>query len=170
MFGKLAFWILVMIPFFGKTQDSASYSVGADFQYHPQDFFFHVRGQLIKKRLSHEVFIGFGINNTIFQGQPKPTIGYDISYRSKLIDWIVIAPVIRLSYTVLNTKIPEKHPFIHLTESFLGCRLDFGIRNRIAFTGGIGPAIEWKYDAYNGRKNQFFLWNYFVEIGYYHEF
>ncbi len=162
--------VFLFIPFLGKTQDSAIYSIGADIQYHPQDFFFHVRGQLIKKKLSHEVFIGFGINNTIFQGQFKPAIGYDISYRSKLIDWIAISPVIRLSYSVLNTKIPEKHPLIHLTESFLGCRLDVGIYNRVAVTGGIGPAVEWKYDAYNERRNHFLMWNYFFEIGYYHEF
>ena len=170
MFGKLALWLLLVSPFFGKAQDSAVYAAGVDFQYHPQDFFFQFRGQLIKKRLVHEAFIGFGITNTILQGQPKPSLGYDISYRSKLIDWIAISPVIRLSYSFLNTKIPQKHPFIHLTESFLGCRLDFGNYNRIALTGGIGPAIEWKYDAYNGRKNRFFLWNYFFEIGYYHEF
>lgn len=170
MFRKLAFWILFLIPFLGRTQDSAIYSIGADVQYHPQDFFFHVRGQLIKKRLSHEVFLGFGINNTILQGQFKPHLGYDLTYRFKLIDWIVIAPVIRFSYSFLNTKIPPKHPYIHLTESFFGCRLDFGIKNRIAFTGGIGPAVEWKYDAYKGRQNQFFFWNYFVEIGYYHAF
>ena len=170
MFRKLAFLVLLGISFLGRSQDSVNYSLGADFQYHPQDFFFHVRGQFIKKRISHEVFLGFGINNTILQGQPKPSIGYDISYRSKLIDWIIISPVIRISYSVLNTKVPEKHPFIHLTEGFLGCRLDFGIYNRIALTSGIGPAVEWKYDAYIERQNQFFMWNYFFEIGYYHEF
>ena len=170
MFRKLVFVIIFLLPFSGKSQDSAVYSLGTDLNYHPQDFFFHLRGQLIKKRLSHEVFLGFGIKNTLFQGQLRPNIGYDISYRSKLINWITISPLIRLSYSFLSTKVPEKHPFIHLTESFLGCRLDFGVRNRIAFTGGIGPAVEWKYDAYYGRRNHFLMWNYFAEIGYYYEF
>lgn len=162
--------VFLGIPFWGKTQDSVTCSIGADVQYHPQDFFFHVRGQFLQKRLAHEVFLGFGINTTIFQGQFKPAVGYDISYRSRLIDWITISPLIRFSYSVSSTKIPEKHPFIHLTESFLGCRLDFGIRNRVAVTGGIGPGIEWKYDAYQERNNHFWMWNYFFEIGYYHEF
>lgn len=170
MFRRLAFLVLFIIPFFGRSQDSVKYSLGADFNYHPQDFFFHVRGQLIKKRISHEVFIGFGITNTILQGQARPGLGYDLSYRSKLIDWISIAPLIRLSYSLLNTKIPEKHPWIHTTESFLACRLAFGMRNKIALTGGIGPAIEWKYDAYAEKRNHFFMWNYFAEIAYYYEF
>ncbi|WP_430402637.1 hypothetical protein [Fluviicola sp.] len=170
MFRKLAFLVLLFLPLLGKSQDSAIYSVGADLNYHPQDFFFRVRGQLMKKNLSHEVFIGFGINKTIFQKQGNPNIGYDLSYRFKLTDWFSISPMIRLSYSLLNTKVPEKHPLIHTTESFAAFRMMAGNRNRFAITGGIGPAIEWKYDAYLGRKNHFFIWNYFAEISYYYEF
>lgn len=157
-----------MSSFAARSQD-ATIALGADLGYHPQDLFFHVRGQFIKRKLAHEVFAGFGITNTIFQGQIKPSIGYDLSYRSKLIDWIAIAPLLRFSYSVLNTKVPANHSFIHLTESFLGCRLDFGLRTRIALTGGIGPAVEWKYDAYEARNTRFFMWNYFAEIAYYYE-
>nr|WP_294858481.1 hypothetical protein [uncultured Fluviicola sp.] len=170
MFRRLAFLILLFLPFFGNAQDSTVYSVGVDLNYHPQDFFSHIRGQLTKKKLSHEVFVGFGINKTIFQKQINPCIGYDLSYKLKLTDWFSIAPLIRLSYSLLNTKVPEKHPMIHTTESFGACRLLIGKKNRIAITGGIGPAIEWKYDAYTGRSNHFFMWNYFAEIAYYHEF
>ncbi|MDF3026505.1 MAG: hypothetical protein K0S23_812 [Fluviicola sp.] len=170
MFRRLAFLVLLLIPFSGRSQDSAKYSLGADFNYHPQGFFFHVRGQLIQKHLTHEVFLGFGITNTILQGQLRPALGYDISYPSKLIDWITISPFIRLSYSLLNTKVPEKHPLIHTTESFLACRLAFGKRSKIALAGGIGPAIEWKYDAYLAKRNHFFMWNYFAEIAYYYEF
>lgn len=170
MFRKLALLVLLIIPFFGTSQDSVTYSLGADLNYHPQDFFFHVRGQFIKRKLSHEAFLGFGITNTILQGQPRPALGYDLSYRSKLIDWISIAPLIRISYSLLNTKVPEKHPWIHTTECFAACRLAFGKRNKLALTGGIGPAIEWKYDAFTSSRNHFFIWNYFAEIAYYHEF
>lgn len=170
MFRKLAFFVLLFLPFFGKSQDSAIYSAGFDLNYHPQDFFFHVRGQLLKKNLSHEVFLGFGINKTIFQKQINPMIGYDLSYRFKLTNWFSISPLIRLSYSLLKTKVPEKHALIHTTESFAACRLLFGNRNRFAITGGIGPAIEWKYDAYLERENHFFMWNYFAEISYYYEF
>ena len=170
MFRKLAFLVLLGISFLGRSQDSVNYSLGADFQYHPQDFFFHVRGQLIRKRISHEAFLGFGIKSTIFQGQIRPSLGYDLSYSSKLIDWISIAPLIRLSYSLLNTQVPGKHSLIHTTESFIACRIAIGLKNKIAFTGGIGPAIEWKYDGYNARSNHFFMWNYFAEIAYYYEF
>src|SRR4051812_25455187 len=117
MFRKLAFLVLLILPFFGKSQDSAIYSAGVDLNYHPQDFFFHIRGQLLKKNLSHEVFLGFGINKTIFQKQVNPMIGYDLSYRFKLTNWFSISPLIRLSYSLLNTKVPEKHALIHTTES-----------------------------------------------------
>lgn len=170
MFRKLAFLVLLFIPFFGTSQDSASYSLGVDLNYHPQDFFFHVRGQLVKKNLSHEVFLGFGVTNTLLQGQFRPSLGYDLSYRFKLKPWLSISPLVRLSYSLLNTKVPEKHPLIHTTESFIACRLAVGERNKIALAGGIGPAIEWKYDAYSASRNHFFMWNYFVEIAYYYEF
>ncbi len=170
MFRGLAFVVLLFIPFFGKTQDSAVYSVGAGLNYHPQDFFFHVRGQLIRKKIRHEAFLGFGIKNTILQGQARPVVGYDISYNSRLIDWISIAPLFRISYSLLDTKVPEKHPLIHTTECFAGCRLAFGKWHKVALTAGIGPAVEWKYDAYNAGRNHYFMWNYFAEIAYYYEF
>lgn len=170
MFRRLAFLALLIIPFLVRSQDSAKYSIGTDFNYHPQDFFFHVRGQLIRKHLTHEAFFGFGITNTVLQGQARPNIGYDLSYPSKLIDWITISPFIRLSYSFLNTKVPEKHPLIHTSESFIACRLVFGTRNKIALASGIGPSIEWKYDAYLEKRNHFFMWNYFMEIAYYYEF
>jgi hypothetical protein len=170
MFRKLAFLVLLILPFFGKSQDSAIYSVGIDLNYHPQDFFFHVRGQLIKNNLSHEIFLGFGINKTIFQKQVNPSVGYDLSYRFKFANWFSISPLIRISYSLLNTKVPEKHSFIHATESFAGCRLAIGSKSKFAITGGIGPAFEWKYDAFLARMNHFFMWNYFAEIAYYYEF
>ena len=163
MFRRLAFVVLLVIPFFGKTQDSAAYSLGADLNYHPQDFFFHVRGQLIREKIRHEAFVGFGIKNTA-------VLGYDISYNSKLIDWISIAPVLRFSYSLLNTKVPQTHPLIHTTECFAACRLSFGKWHKVAVTGGIGPAVEWKYDTYNAKRNHYFIWNYFAEIAYYYEF
>ncbi len=162
--------MVLILPFFGKTQDSAVYSLGTDLNYHPQDFFFHVRGQLIKRNVAHEVFLGFGIGNTILQGQLKPHLGYDGSYRFKLAPWFSISPFVRISYSLLNTKVPQKHPLIHTTEAFASCRLAFGKKNKVALGGGIGPAIEWKYDAYNAKRSHFFMWNYFAEIAYYYEF
>lgn len=170
MFRKGAFLVLLFVSFFGKAQDSTIYSIGADLNYHPQDFFFHVRGQLIKRNLSHEVFLGCGIKSTIFQGQFRPQLGYDLSYKLKIVSWFSVSPLIRISYSLLNTKVPEKHPFIHTTESFIACRLALGKKNRFALTGGIGPSVEWKYDAYYAKRNHFFMWNYFAEIGYYYEF
>lgn len=168
MFRKLACWVFILVPFMGTSQDSAVYSLGADFNYHPQSFFFHVRAQRAKKHVSHDVFFGFGINSTVFQSQFRPHIGYDLGCRFRLTDWFAIAPVLRLSYMLLNTEVPEKHPWIHTTESFAACRLIFGKKHRLALSGGIGPAVEWKYDAYQERRNHFFTWNYFTEIGYYY--
>lgn len=170
MFRKYSFLllVLVLVPFSGKSQDSTIYSIGTDIGYHPQDFYFHIRGQLIRQNLSHEVFLGFGITNTILQGQLKPNVGYDFSYRFKLTPWLSISPLIRLSYSILNTRAPS-HPMIHLTEGFGACRLAIGKRHRIAVSGGVGPGVEWKYNAYSTKMDHFQMWNYFAEIGYYYE-
>lgn len=170
MFRRLAFLVLLIIPFPGNSQESATYSFGTSLNYHPQDFFFHIRGQLIKKRITHEAFLGFGITNTLLQGRPRPYAGYDLSYGFELISWISVAPLVRFSYSVLNTGVPEKKPYIHTTENFIACRVAFGRKNKVAISGGIGPSIEWKYDAYYAKRNHFFMWNYFAEIAYYHEF
>ncbi len=169
MFRKLAFPLIFLIAFWGRCQDSAKYSIGADLNYHPQDFFFHVRGQISKKNLSQDVFIGFGINKTIFQAQFRPSIGYDIGYRFQLAPWFSIKPYFRLAYSNLNTKDPVKHPFIHTTEGFFSCAVIFGKQNRIVLNAGIGPALEWKYDAYSEKRNHFFMWNYFIGLTYYYE-
>ncbi|MNJ90915.1 hypothetical protein D3C87_85550 [compost metagenome] len=170
MFQRLAFLVLLFSSSLARSQDSAKYALGADLGYHPQDLFLHVRGQLIKKKLTHEVFFGFGVAKTILQGQFMPGTGYDLSYRFRVTDWFSVAPLMRVSYSLLNTQSPGKNPFIHTTEGFLGGRLAVGKKNKIAFTGGIGPAIEWKYDAYEARNSRFFMWNYFAEIAYYYEF
>ena len=170
MFRRLAFLVFLFSSFVVRSQGSANYALGADLGYHPQDLFFHVRGQLIKKRFTHEVFLGCGFTKTILQGQFNPSIGYDLSYRFKLTDWFCVSPLVRLSYAFLNTRSPGKNPFIHVTEGFLGGRLAFGKKNKIALSGGIGPAVEWKYDAYEARNSRFFMWNYFAEVAYYYEF
>jgi hypothetical protein len=170
MFRSVAFLVLFSLPFVGESQDSARYSLGADLNYHPQAFFFHLRGQRIKKNLSHEAFLGFGITSTLIQGRFRPAIGYDLAYRFKVTSWFCVSPLLRLSYSFLNTKVPDKHPWIHTTESFAACRLAFGKQHKIALTGGIGPAVEWKYDAYDAKRTHFFTWNYFAEIAYYYEF
>lgn len=170
MFRKLALLVLLLVPFLGSSQDSTKYSIGVDFNYHPQDFLFHVRGQLLKKKLSHELFVGFGIKNTLFQGQLSPRFGYDLSYRFSLTSWLFISPLVRFSYALLNTKVPEKHPWIHTTEGFAGGRLSIGRKHKFALAGGIGPSIEWKYNAYSASRDHFFMWNYFAEITYYYAF
>ncbi|WP_343604470.1 hypothetical protein [Fluviicola sp.] len=170
MFRKLAFPLMFFIAFWGTSQDSATYSLGIDLNYHPQDFFFHVRGQFSKKHLVQDAFLGFGINKTIFQGRLSPVTGYDVGYRFGFTNWLSLTPYLRVSYSFLNTKDPSGHPFIHTTESFLACRLAVGTRNKLALNAGIGPAWEWKYDAYLERNTHFFMWNYFFGLTYYHAF
>jgi hypothetical protein len=170
MFRRLALALLIFIPFFGAAQDSTSYSIGTSINYHPQDLFFHIRGQMTKKHFRQDVFLGFGIIKTIFQSQFRPSLGTDLAYEFKLNTRFSVSPFIRLAYSNLNIKIPSKHPFIHTTECFLAGRIAFGKKNKIAISGGIGPAIEWKYDAYYERNQHFFMWNYFAEIAYYYEF
>lgn len=168
MFRRLAFPLIFLIAFWGNSQDSAIYSLGADFNYHPQDFFFHVRGQISKKNLAQDVFIGFGINKTVFQGQFRPSAGYDIGYNFHLANWFSIKPYFRVIYSNLNTKVPVKHPFIHTTEGFFAGALIFGKQSKFSLNAGIGPAVEWKYDTYLQKRNHFFMWNYFIGLTYYY--
>ncbi|MDR0803109.1 hypothetical protein [Fluviicola sp.] len=170
MFRKLVFPFGFFISFWGVSQGSAKYSLGTDLNYHPQDFFFHIRGQISKKNLVQDAFLGFGINKTIFLGQISPVAGYDLGYCFGLTNWFSLTPYLRFSYSFLDTKVPSAHPFIHTTESFLACRLAFGKQNKLALNAGIGPALEWKYDAYQERNNHFLIWNYFMGLTYYYEF
>lgn len=169
MFRKLAFPLFFLIAFLGNCQDSATYSLGADFNYHPQDFFFHVRGQISKKNLVQDVFIGVGVNKTIFQKQFRPSLGYDVGYNFRLTSWFSIKPYFRLTYSNLNTKVPVKHPFIHTAEGLFAGAFIFGKQNKFSLNAGIGPALEWKYDAYSGKRSRFFMWNYFIGLTYYYE-
>ncbi|AEA45256.1 hypothetical protein Fluta_3284 [Fluviicola taffensis DSM 16823] len=99
-----------------------------------------------------------------------PSLGYDLGYKWKFGNWFSATPFIRLAYYNLNVKIPSKHPFIHTAECFLAARFTVGKKNQLALGGGIGPAIEWKYDSYYQRRQHFLMWNYFAEITYYYVF
>lgn len=157
----LSFWV--------AGQDSATYSIGINLYYHPQDFFFQVHGQRSRKNTVQDAFLGFGINKTIFQKQIRPVIGYDLGYCFNVTDWFSLTPYLRVSYSFLNTK-DSGHPLIQTTESFLAGKLLFGKRDKIGLNAGIGPAFEWKYDAYLQRRTHFFMWNYFFGIAYVHTF
>lgn len=171
MVRKFVFACCILFSLSGKCQDSSRFALGTDLIYHPQDLFFHVRGQLEQKnKLTHDIFLGFGIQKTLFQSQFRPHLGYDLAYRFKLNRWFSVSPFLRLSYSFLGTKIPVKRPGIHTTESFAACRISFGEKNRVALSAGIGPALEWKYNHYYGRMNHFFMWNYFAELAYYYAF
>lgn len=147
-------------------QDSVSYSLSTNLQYHPHDFFFNLQFSRQKQRVVHALDLGFGINKTIFQRRFFPKMSYEFGMNFKLVDWLALQPGVRFSYSFLDVRYPKKNPFIHVTEYFAVGKVILGRKHAVVIGGGIGPAWEWKHHANLGRNRSFFMWNYVAEVGY----
>lgn len=75
-----------------------------------------------------------------------------------------------MSYSNLNLRVPAKHPFIHTGELFAVGRFVMGKKHAAIVGGGLGPAVEFKWNVSRQKTTGFWLWNYFVELGYRYAF
>lgn len=148
------------------SQDSAQYALSANFQYHPQDFFFTLQASRQKNHLVHTIDFGFGINKTLFQQRFFPKVSYEFGAQFRPVSWLGLQPGLRFSYSVMDLRFPTKNPFVHLTELFAIGKIVLGEKHAAILGAGIGPGWEWKHDVLANRNKSFFMWNYVAEIGY----
>jgi len=114
----------------------------ANVSYTPNDFFINYGGAC--GNVNHTLFLGFGINRTIFQGRFYPEIAYQYSHDFEVVNKLHILPYAKLSFNRLKVTTAGAHYWVNPE---LGMNFEFGNRKRFGLGIGYRSLFEfWRQD------------------------
>ena len=156
--------VLTLFSSVSQAQDSVQQRLGAQFSYHPYDFFTGIHYQRERGRSEHRFFVQAGVNRTFFQSRLYPQLGYRFSYaflqRAAFRTGVFVQPAVSL----LTINRSAKHGTHYWEEAFVGLSVSLGRRSRYQLSGGTGPCVEQAWSAIDKRYQHYFSWNHFLEL------
>ena len=152
-----------------KAQENTR-SIGGQFSYQAQDFFFglHVASQ--HRRLEHKLQLQVGVRTTFFQQRIFPQISYQFTWYPVNLSWFRAGVFIRPVFAEVNAKKDSSNGYVFYEELLPGLGLSFGKKHRISTSFMYGPFYEQRFSSLNNAYNPFFAWTFNAEISYAYAF
>lgn len=143
-----------------------SRSVGGQFSYQSQDFFFgaHVASQ--HRRLEHRLQLQVGVRTTFFQQRIFPQLAYQFTWYPVELSWFRAGVFVRPVFAALNVKKDSSNGYVFYEELLPGLGVSFGKKHRVGMAFMYGPFYEERFSDLNNAYNSYFAWKLNAEISY----
>lgn len=116
--------------------------VPINFSYTPNDFFVHFIVPFDNP--NHLIYLGFGINRTVFQKRFYPDLAYRYSHTFSVSENFHFVPYSRVSFNLLKVSNAGVHKWVNPE---LGLNVEFGNQRRLGIGVGYMMLNEfWKQD------------------------